>query len=290
MTARISGSRPHLRARLTCLAATTLAAVGFAADAHAYQTRTTPGGAPVHWDQPSVLFEVDPALEAAIPGATTATAAAVGAWVQVASDLPALQAVTAEATREPANDGHNVVYFAKDGDPRCGGALAVTILSFDASTGRVVDSDIVVNGRHTFAVLPDGATAPDGATPVSTEGDSPVYGSHFTFDYGHVIAHEAGHALGLRDEPADSEAVMYPYTIPGDATRRAPTADDVAGIQSLYGAAGAPSSEGAASAHAGCGGATVAPRGSGQDAAGMGAVLLAGVLCAGARVRRRAAR
>src|SRR5215469_13668416 len=98
----------RLHRLMTCLSAT-VATFAVAADAGAFETRTTPGGAPVHWDQPSILFEVDLALEAAIPGATAATSDAIATWSAGAPELPGLQAVTADATREPANDGHNVV-------------------------------------------------------------------------------------------------------------------------------------------------------------------------------------
>jgi hypothetical protein len=43
-----------------------------------------------------------------------------------------------------------------------------------------------------------------------------------------------GHALGLADVFDDPHAVMYAYTSAGDASRRAPSPDDVAGVDSLY--------------------------------------------------------
>lgn len=53
-----------------------------------------------------------------------------------------------------------------------------------------------------------------------------------TYDVETVAIHEIGHALGL-DHSAYSDAVMYAYY---NGTKQFPTADDVGGIRSIYGA------------------------------------------------------
>jgi len=123
---------------------------------------------------------------------------------------------------------------------------------FDSHTGAIVDADIVINGLYDFAVLPSGARAAAGAIAITNE---PAAGTDVSpanpfglavgatnagtavFDLLHVLAHESGHVLGLRDSEDDASDVMYPYTFPGDASRRAPSSDDRAGIESLYEAA-----------------------------------------------------
>ncbi len=54
------------------------------------------------------------------------------------------------------------------------------------------------------------------------------------FDMDSVVLHEVGHAVGL-GHSTDNSAVMF-TSIARGVRRRAPTSDDVAGLQSLYGA------------------------------------------------------
>jgi hypothetical protein len=65
-----------------------------------------------------------------------------------------------------------------------------------------------------------------------------------------VVAHETGHALGMSDETVSDAPLMFLYSRPGDATHRAPTSDDLAGISELYADASAP----------GCSSSTLSPK------------------------------
>jgi hypothetical protein len=153
----------------------------------------------------------------------------------------------------PAVDGANSVLFLHDFDA-ADGALAITIVSLDEATGHILDTDIVVNADHAFAVLPASARASTNSPLVSTEGSSGA--SSQVFDLTHVMAHEVGHSLGLADEATNAAALMYPYTRAGDASVRAPGSDDLSGIDQAY--AGADLSSGSSQ---GCGGgASVAGR------------------------------
>ena len=43
-----------------------------------------------------------------------------------------------------------------DGYAPAGRALAITVLTYDNASGRILDADIIVNGSYKFAVLRDG--------------------------------------------------------------------------------------------------------------------------------------
>jgi hypothetical protein len=236
--------------------------------AHAYVTKQTQLGAPVHWQDAHVSFVVDDSVTQAVSGATPAIAAAAQSW-SGASGAPALSAADGEGGSQPKVDGKNTILFAAGGYAPAGNALAITVLSYDESTGAIVDADIVVNGKHAFAVLASGATAPAGAVPVSTEGSSGASTAQQVFDLQHVVAHEVGHALGLGDEASEPSDLMYPYSLPDDASVRSPASDDLAGIDSIY-AGQTPT----AASHSGCGGASVSGGRLGARDAWMGWALL----------------
>jgi hypothetical protein len=221
--------------------------------AEAFDIKHTENGLDVRWAVPQVSFVVDPALSAAVAGAADAVAGAAQSWSGVAG-APSLSVSPGPVGSAPAIDGQNSILFLHNYAP-ANGALAVTIVSVDESTGYIVDTDIVINADHAFAVLPAGSRASSNSPLVSTEGSSSV-GSTEVFDLTHVTAHEFGHALGLADEAANVAALMYPYTRAGDASVRAPGSDDLSGIDQDYAGAGL-SSESAQ----GCGGgASVAGR------------------------------
>jgi hypothetical protein len=220
-----------------------LACVALPARADAYVVRQTSTGAPVHWPSDAVNLEVDPTLVAAVPGALEAARLAAAGWTLAAAG-PNLSVITAGSASSPAVDGHNVVYFIP-GYAAAGSALAITLVSYDDVTGEIVDTDIVINGRYSFAVLAPGARPVESAMTIANDpavtspaGDSADEGgrngSGAEFDLVHVLSHETGHVLGLRDSKEATDDVMYLFTSAGDAARRAPAADDVAGIAFLY--------------------------------------------------------
>ena len=280
------------RRRRATLALATVPSVALALavspSAHAFEAKHTTTGIPVHWPTSKVEFEADPGIANLAPGALDSLERALGDWGGKAG-APALHAHTGDGHARPGYDGRNLVYYAKSGFAAAGSALAITVFTFDNTTGEILDTDIVVNRGYQFAVLSDSARAAPGTLRVATEqastgGSADDDHTHQPFDLTHVFAHETGHALGLGDEPATNTALMYPFTMPGDASLRAPATDDEAGIAKLY-AVTPTTTTTAPAAHACTMGIAASPRGS------LAFVFAACAIgFAGRRVRRRPVR
>ncbi len=273
-----SDFRVGRKGELRAAAAVAIASAAFvwSAGAQAYDLKKAPGGADVRWYDASVTYHLDPSVNASTTGATEAITAAAQSWSGL-DGAPALAVVNGGGGATPGYDGLNTIFYAPHGSSLTGGALAVTVFTYD-DKGHALDVDIIINGRYSFAVLPASATAAAGAQPFSNEGGS--FGSFTTpFDLHHVLAHELGHTLGMADETVESSALMFLYSAPGSASPRAPASDDAAGIASLYDtqtpAAGA------------CGGSTVSPRGPSHHSSRIALAIALG-LVAWIALRRRA--
>ena len=237
--------------------------------AHAFEVKHAEGGELVRWRRPAVAWTVDPSVKK-LPGAYAAVTSAIAAWTQQAG-APKLALGKQGAILKPGLDGANAIFYAKDGYGPAGGALAITVLSFDDRSGEVLDADIILNGKYDLGTI-------HAALPAPGRADDP---GATTYDIGRVLAHEMGHALALSDEPEHPEALMYPYVARAQALRAAPGSDDLAGLETLY--ADAVSAEPAAGA--GCSGAGTRPTSSGTWCA----LALGGAALLLARKRRAAA-
>jgi hypothetical protein len=250
----------------TCVAGLVFSALAaFAApDAHAFVVKKTAKGELVHWDQRTVDYTFDPSVDTNVQDAVTATSHAMASWSGTVG-APDLQGHAASTVKDPPQkpgfDQKNGVFYMPGGYAPAGRALAITVLTYDNTSGRILDADIIVNGSYKFAVL--GAALDvsahqqvGSAHPSNTDGISHQEEAQATdtiYDLHHVVAHELGHSLGMNDEMERKDALMYRYTSPSDATLRAPASDDIAGLAELY------STKLEASGN-GCGNATVAPK------------------------------
>ncbi len=269
-----------MRSRIPAAAALA-AALAVSHNVDAFAIKHAESGEVVRWRRASVAWTVDRSVRD-VPGAEEAVTAAVAAWTE-RGGAPKLVAVAPDAALEPGLDGTNAVFYAKEGFAPAGVALAVTVLSFDDRTGEVLDADIVLNGRYQLGTIDAAAAAPTAADDPGAE----------TYDVRRILAHEMGHALGLSDELARKDALMYLYVARATALPAAPGADDLAGLMSLYGSS--PSSlrspAAAAADPVGCSGAVVAR--SGPRRAPGGALCSIGLLITAlvmARSRQRGGR
>jgi hypothetical protein len=219
--------------------------LGLSANADAFVLKHAPSGDVVGWRSAHVEWTIDPSIDA-IPGAANALSSAAAAW-SAERGAPDVTISTTTEHLSPGTDGRNAILFAKEGFEPAGRALAVTILSYEDATGAVIDADIVLNGRYKLARIANG---PDGDAehggPGSKHGrghdddDDDAVDEHHaktdrTYDVARIATHELGHALGLGDEPARADAVMYPFVAPDRALRASPAADDLDGLATIYG-------------------------------------------------------
>jgi hypothetical protein len=230
--------RPTLIGTVGVLAVLSIASS--AGPARAYLCTRTPGFGPsVAWPVREVVVqrsgrgvEVD---EAAID---EALGIAVGAWTGVpCSDLvvtpgpPTTERLVGfdwhAGSGSPENE--NVVVFRNDrlDDPLDAwlhtlGAIAITTVTFDTSTGTLVDADIEMNDTA-FEF-----TACDPEDPRC----------FVIFDVANTLTHEVGHVVGLDHPPPESpgatEATMFASAPSGDTAKRTLASDDEDGLCAIY--------------------------------------------------------
>jgi hypothetical protein len=190
-----------------------------AGTAHAYTINTTELGKRIRWSLDTVGMQMDSEYQQYLSPGDSFAAIEMGfeAWrgLPRVPDLvirPGLPATLGH------HDGHptNGIYLLRDW-PYEKEKLAVTIVTYEMDTGRLLDADIVVNGMARFALLPE---------PMDTPSDD--------YDLAAVLTHESGHVLGLGESKADPNATMWPYARPGDIEKRTLFEDDEEGVVESY--------------------------------------------------------
>ena len=178
----------------------------------------------LHWETESVPYRVheDGSDDFSDGADLEATKASFSIWndvscaaIQLVSD--GLTANTGAGDETGVEDGVNLVVWREDtvawiAAGNSPSYYALTTLSFDRATGAIRDADIEVNGAfHTFTV------------------DDEVV----SIDIRNVLAHEAGHVLGL-DHSKDRDATMYHKASAGETKKRDLSADDREALCFLY--------------------------------------------------------
>lgn len=126
----------------------------------------------------------------------------------------------AEVAYSQTSGNQNVIVFRDDAWPHHDGGsmLGLTTLSFNPDTGEIFDADMEINTADNDISVGD---------PISAG----------SYDLASILTHESGHFLGL-SHSEDLGATMFASYDPARGLMRRLTSDDVAGICSIYRAAG----------------------------------------------------
>lgn len=199
-----------------------LALVGMAnpGTALAYGLNRSESGEPLRWATDAVAFRLHPTLEDAMPDghAYAAVTMAFEAWrgLPRVPDLLLVSGMPEDAGHHHQKGPTNGIYLVREweGEPD---QLAITVVTYSKSTGRVLDADILVNANAQIELLDE--TVPS---------EMPQY------DLGAILTHEAGHSLGLDESETHREATMWPRVSPGETHQRTLSHDDEEGAIANY--------------------------------------------------------
>ena len=194
---------------LAALAAALLAA----APAASYTLRTNASGQPVVWNAREIAVQLDATAIPEVKGVAAAVQAAFDGWW--AGGIPIEVKVSEVGGRlAVARDGVNAITWEPTNWKYGPEVVAMTVSYYLDGAGAITEADIVVNARDL-----KWTTKPNGK-------DS-------RFDVQDVFSHEAGHFFGLGHSPDVAHAAMYPWTPPGEVTKRTLSEDDLAAATAI---------------------------------------------------------
>jgi hypothetical protein len=204
-----------------------LLTLGLALPVQGYITsRRLVGGAVLQNRWPSststtmITLSLNPTQGARVTGDRTLLAVAqssVNAWDVSFTNFDFVRGADTAADLSFGNDGVNMIKTnlttAQYANSGAGDALAITYMTTAATTGQILDADIIFNPDLDFTL----------STTVAAN----------RYDFESVLTHEIGHLLGL-DHSAMINASMYPRISTGISTPRVISDDDKAGVRAIY--------------------------------------------------------
>jgi len=156
--------------------------------------------------------------------------AAFASWRSVAGLNLIINELGINSSASTSSDGKNTINWITSQWSQLGfrppsNALAVTLISFNASTGAITDADIFFNSQtFNWGIVGDAGTGN-------------------LIDIQNIATHEVGHLLGLdhsseeffEEDEALADATMYYASGAGETYRRDLKDDDMSGVRAIYG-------------------------------------------------------
>ena len=243
--------RSHSRSRHSCIRLLAfLSAASISPAAHAFCRTTTvsippdyippnagacwsddpTSGLPVYWLNACVGYSINQdashevsfdqaqtGMETAFAQWTNATCANAGGTSKASIDVRFLGPVACHKVEYNQNGGNaNIIMFDDKVWPYndANNTLGLTTVTYNIDTGELYDADMELNtAQQTLTVT--GPVPPDG------------------FDFLSIVTHESGHFFGMAHSQ-DTSATMYAHYTQGATSMRNLTADDIAGICTIY--------------------------------------------------------
>ncbi len=213
------------RSRILHLLMATLSCLFLAAAMRAYVPfRWGTGGVPAVWQESRfpLTFYLNETTAAGMPNIEPGTdvpgavRAALQAWQSVPTSILRFNDLALKPDPSSLTDGINLITMADTAVNRellggSGGAVALTRMIFDATTGKITESDVILNPAYLFS----SNLAPG------------------TYDLQSIVTHELGHALGSDHSIAQNDT-MFPAVAPGEFFQRYLSADAIAFASFAY--------------------------------------------------------
>jgi hypothetical protein len=196
----------------------TLPILLIASSSWGYTLRLTESGDVVSWEQDNVVICLDESLSEIgdLKQVGDLIAEAFATWEGSGALPTVFEVVECSSTGDgvSGHDRRNVVSAISGRWPYESHANAVTLVSYDSSTGAIVDVDIIFHAGVDWSL-----------TNIPSEN---------AYDFLDTATHEVGHAIGLEHSEVQ-RATMYEVTTPGSVRRRTLHDDDISGVTAIYG-------------------------------------------------------
>jgi MYXO-CTERM domain-containing protein len=186
----------------------------------AAQPKFTENGSVERWATGEVEIVIDDSVRKVGPEAMEAVQSAFGNWLGSGASLPRMKLSSGNVVSQKSSlvkqDGKNTISYGEIDIKGHKQDLALTITFLDPNTGRILESDIVINARHDFR---------------TTKELSKCGGE---YDLESVVTHEVGHFFGLGEDVEDDSTTMFYVTHACNVQKRELKEPDKTSMMMLY--------------------------------------------------------